>query len=195
MTLSSLWSWAAGWLGAGRASRRPCPHQPEPHRAPASRGSGPGPGSNAAAATLAGAAPPRQPKAALVVRVTDLDRAVVVSLDGEASTDNLQPLELALARVLVRRLPLAVLDCSALTLLSSLAMGLLVGLRRDLGRWQGCVKLAGVGPLVEQALQATRLIDLFEVHATVEQALAAAAVADVPLPATALTPHLILDRR
>ena len=63
-------------------------------------------------------------------------------------------------------------------------MGILVGLRRDLGRWQGCVKLARLGPPIEQALEATRLIDLFEVHATVEQALAAAAVADGPVPAT-----------
>jgi anti-sigma B factor antagonist len=143
-----------------------------------------GPSSNAAAATLALAAPPRQPKAGLVVRITDLDRAVVVRLAGEASTDNLQPLECALARLLAHRVPLAVLDCSALTLLSSLAMGMLIGLRRDLGRWQGCVKLARLGPPIEQALEATRLIDLFEVHATVEQALAAAAVADGPVPAT-----------
>jgi anti-sigma B factor antagonist len=195
MTLSSLWSWAAGRLGADRASQHLGPHQPKAHRAPASEVSSPGPSSNAAAATLAIAAPPRQPKAALVVRITDLDRAVVVSLAGEASTDNLQTLELALARLLARRVPLAVLDCSALTLLSSLAMGMLVRLRRDLGRWQGRVKLAGVAPRIELALQAARLIDLFEVHATVEQALAAAAVADVPLPATTVTPHLVLDKR
>jgi anti-sigma B factor antagonist len=195
MTFSSLWSWAAGWLGAGRAGRRLCPHRPEAHRGPASEGSGPGPGGNAAAAPLATAAPPRQPKAALVVRITDLDRAAVVSLAGEACTDNLQRLEFALARLLARRVPLAVLDCSALTVLSSLAMGMLVGLRRDLGRWHGCVKLVGVGPLIEQALQVSRLIELFEVHATLEQALAAAAGAGVPLPETTVTPNLVLEKR
>jgi anti-anti-sigma factor len=99
---------------------------------------------------------------------------VVVSLAGEANTDNLQPLELALARVLARRVPLAVLDCSGLSRLSSLAMGMLVGLRRDLGRWQGCVKLAGVAPPILDALQTPRLTDLFEVHATVEEAFATA---------------------
>jgi anti-anti-sigma factor len=131
----------------------------------------PGPSGDAAAATLASVALP--PKAALVVCITDLGRAVVVSVAGEASTDNLLPLELALARLLARRVPLAVLDCSALTLLTSLAMGLPVGLRRDLGRWQGRLKLACVGPQIEEALQAARLFDLFEAHATVEQALAA----------------------
>jgi anti-sigma B factor antagonist len=195
MTLSALWSWAAGWLGAGRASPHLGPRRPDARRAPAPEVSSPGPGSYAAGAPLTMAAPPGRPKAGLTVRLTDLDRAVVVSLAGEASTDNLQPLEFALARVLARRVPLAVLDCSALTLLSSLAMGMLVGLRRDLGRWQGCVKLACVRPPIEEALQAIRLIDLFEVHATVEQALAAAAVADVPLPATTLTPRLVPDKR
>jgi anti-sigma B factor antagonist len=160
------------------------------HRAPASEVSSLGPGSIAAAAPLATTVPPSQPKAALVVRVTDLDRAVVVSLAGEARTNNVQPLQFALARLLARRVPLAVLDCSALTLLSSLAMGILVGLRRDLGRWQGSVKLAGVGPPIEQALQATRLLNLFEVHATVEQALAA-----VPSPATTVTPLSVCDKR
>jgi anti-anti-sigma factor len=185
-----LWSWAAGWLGADPASQHLGPHQPEAHRAPAPEVS-----SNAAAAPLALAAPPSQPQAALAVRITDRGRAVVVSLAGQASSDSLQPLEFALTRVLARRVPLAVLDCSALTLLSSLAMGMLVGLRRDLRRWHGCVTLAGVGPAVEQALQATRLLDLFEVHATVEQALAAAAVADGPVLATTVTPQLVSDRR
>jgi anti-anti-sigma factor len=181
MTLSSLWSWAAGWLGADSARRHLCLHQPEAHRPPAAEVSSLGLSSNATVATPVIAARPSQPKAALVVRITDLDRAVVVSLAREASTYKLQPLEFALARLLARRVPLAVLDCSALTLLSSLAMGMLVSLRRDLGRWQGCVKLAGVGPLIEQALLATRLRDLFEVHATVEQALAAAAGAGVQM--------------
>jgi anti-sigma B factor antagonist len=134
----------------------------------------PGPSSNAAAATLGNPGPRRQPKATLVVRITDLDQGVVVSVAGEASTDNLQPLEFALARLLARRVPLAVLDCSALTLLSSLAMGMLVGLRRDLGRWQGCVILACLTPPIQDALQASRLTELFEVHATVEEALATA---------------------
>ena len=99
----------------------------------------------------------------------------MVSVAGEASTDNLQPLEFALACLVARRVSLAVLDCSALTLISSLAMGMLVSLRRDLGRWQGCVKLACVGPPIEQALRATKLTDLFQVHATLEQALTPAA--------------------
>jgi anti-anti-sigma factor len=129
--------------------------------------------SSSAEAGIVPAAPPqRRPMAALTVRIIDPDQCVVVRVAGEASTDNLQPLEFALARLLARRVPLAVFDCSELTLLSSLAMGLLVGFRRDLGRWQGRVKLACVQPQVEAALRAARLTFLFDLHATVEQALA-----------------------
>jgi hypothetical protein len=53
-------------------------------------------------------------------------------------------------------------------------MGILIGLRRDLGRWQGCVKLACLTPPIQDVLQATGLTELFEVHATVEEALATA---------------------
>jgi hypothetical protein len=38
-------------------------------------------------------APRRQPRAALVVGISDVNRAVVVSVAGEAGTDNLQALE------------------------------------------------------------------------------------------------------
>jgi anti-anti-sigma factor len=174
MKMSSLCSWAAGWLGADRGSQLRDPHHPEARTPLASEVSTLDPSSNTAAATLAAPAAPPQPKAALVVRIAYLDRAVVVSVAGEASTDNLQPLEFALARVLARRVPLAVLDCSALTLLSSLAMGMLVGLRRSLARWQGCLKLACLTPPIQHSLQATRLTELLEVHATVEEALTTA---------------------
>jgi anti-anti-sigma factor len=168
--MSSLGSWAAGWPGADRESQYRDPHEPE--ACLASEVSSLGPSSNAAAATLASPAPQRQPKAALVVRISDLDRAVVVTVAGDASFDNLQPLEFALARVLARRVPLAVLDCSALTLLCSLGMGMLVRLRRDLGRWQGSVKLACLAPRIQEAFQVARLTELFEIHATVAEALA-----------------------
>jgi anti-anti-sigma factor len=142
--------------------------QPQPRLTPACAATS----SSAEAGIIPAAPPQRRPRAALTVRIIDLDGCVVVSVAGEASTDNLQPLEFALARLLARRVPLAVLDCSELTLLSSLAMGLLVGFRRDLGRWQGRVKLACVQPQVDVSLQAARLTFLFDLHATVEQALA-----------------------
>jgi anti-anti-sigma factor len=119
------------------------------------------------------APPPRQrSRAALTVSITDRGPGVVVSVAGEAGTDNLQTLEFALIRLVARRPALVVLDFSELTLLSSLAIGMLIGLRRDLARWQGRVKLACVGPRIQETLDVARLTDLFEVHATVEEAFA-----------------------
>jgi anti-sigma B factor antagonist len=176
-------------------ARQPRNSRPAPaHPTPASEGSTPGLPGRGAAAAVAAAAPCPQPTAALVVRFTKVGEAVVVNLAGEAGTDNLRPLELALARVLARRVPLVVINCSGLTLLSSLAMGLLVGLRRRLGRWQGCVKLAGVGPQIEQALRAVRLTDLFEVYANDEQALATAAGIDEPFSAMTIMSLLVLEQ-
>jgi anti-anti-sigma factor len=111
---------------------------------------------------------------ALTISIADLDQAVVLRLEGDARIDNLVPLEFALTRLVARRVSLVVLDLSGLTLLSSLAMGMLIGLRRDLARWQGRLTLACVPPRIHEALQAARLADLFEFHATLDQALATA---------------------
>jgi anti-anti-sigma factor len=83
-------------------------------------------------------------------------------------------MQFILMRLVARRVPLVVVDLSGLTFLSSLAMGALVGFRRDLGRWGGRVKLAAIPPLIYESLQTTRLPMLFEVCATVEEAQAAA---------------------
>jgi anti-anti-sigma factor len=72
------------------------------------------------------------------------------------------------------RVLLAVLELSELTLLSTLAMGALVSLRRDLGRWGGRVRLAATPPSIHDALTAAGLTDLFEFYRSVEEALAAA---------------------
>ena len=80
-------------------------------------------------------------------------------------------MQLALTRVLARRPLLAVLDLSQLTSVSSLALGLLVRFRRDLGRWNGRVTIANCPVVIREVLQVTRLADFFEFHATVEDAL------------------------
>ena len=67
-----------------------------------------------------------------------------------------------------------VLDLSELSLLSSLAMGLLVRFRRDLARWGGRVTIAGARPPIRESLEVTGLVGLFELHAAVTDALAAA---------------------
>jgi anti-anti-sigma factor len=110
------------------------------------------------------------PQAPLTVTIADLTHAVVVRLEGSASFNNLDRLQLALIRLVARRTPLAVLDLSGLTFIASLAMGVLVTFRRDLGRWGGRVRVAGARPEIYEALQVAGLTEVFEFCTTVEKA-------------------------
>ena len=116
---------------------------------------------------------PRRASDGLSVAIVDLPRGFQVSVAGAAGTHNLDPLDYALIRMVARRAQFVVLDFSELTFLSSLAMGCLVRLRRDLARWGGRVQLAGTQPAVRESLEAARLGDLFEFYATVADAVAA----------------------
>jgi anti-anti-sigma factor len=109
----------------------------------------------------------------LAVTITDVAQGVLVRLEGRAGFETAEQLELPLLRLVARRTPLAVLDLSGLTFLASLAMGVLVTFRRDLSRWGGRGKIAGVRPEVYQALQYAGLTDFFEFYTTVEEAIAA----------------------
>jgi len=118
-------------------------------------------------------APLPRERATLVVTISDLDSGVLVRLEGEAGTLGLQRLQLVFARIIARRTRLAVLDLSHLTFLSSLAIGELMRLRRDLGRWNGLVRIASCPPLIRAVFELARLTDFFAFHASVEEALAA----------------------
>jgi anti-anti-sigma factor len=109
----------------------------------------------------------------LDVNIIDLGKSVVVRLDGKADMLTVDRMQFALVRLIARRVPLAVLDLSGLIFLASLAMGVLVTFRRDIHRFGGCVRLAGVRPEIHECLQVAGLADLFEFCASVEEATAA----------------------
>jgi anti-anti-sigma factor len=107
---------------------------------------------------------------ALTATIIDLDCGVLVRIEGDAGVAGLEKLQFAFTRVIARRTLLAVLDLSRLTDFSSLAMGLLVRLSRDLGRWNGRVKIANCPPVIRVALEVARLTDFFQFHASVDEA-------------------------
>ena len=121
-----------------------------------------------------GPTPAAQGKAPLVATIFDLDFGVIVRVEGEAVVVGIETLGFACARVTARRAPLAVLDLAELTFLSSLGMGQLVRLSRDMFRWGGRVKLAGCRPVIREALETARLGCFFEFTASVEEAVPAA---------------------
>ena len=75
-------------------------------------------------------------------------------------------------RLLARKPPVTVLEMSGFTFCSSLGMGSLVSFRRDISRCGCKVKLAAVPPLVLESFTRACIIQLFEVHNTLEEALA-----------------------
>jgi anti-anti-sigma factor len=114
---------------------------------------------------------PPQERTTLVATISDLDCGVLVRIEGEAGIVGLEMLQFAFARLMARRPHLAILDLSQLTFLSSLAMGQLVRLHRDLNRWNGRVKIARCPAAIGEALDVAGLLGFFEFHATVEEAL------------------------
>jgi anti-sigma B factor antagonist len=109
----------------------------------------------------------------MIVRVSEAGQAVVVRLEGEVRVLEVPRLQVPLMQLVARKVPLVVLDLADLTFISSLAIGALVGLRRDLGRFGGRVRMAGVRPAVAEVLESTRVGTLFASYATVEEAVAA----------------------
>jgi len=108
----------------------------------------------------------------LSVTIDDAPQGVVVHLDGQANTETCHQMQLALMRLIARRTSMAVLDLARLTFLTSLAMGMLVSLRRDMARWGGQVRIAAATPEVYESLQVSRLTDLFEFFESVDAATA-----------------------
>jgi anti-anti-sigma factor len=96
----------------------------------------------------------------------------VIRIAGEVNCHAADRLQLALTPVLDRRPLLVVVDLAGATLFSSLAISALVCLRRSLARWGGTTKLVAVPPHVRETLEVTRVIELFEVFDTFEQAIA-----------------------
>jgi anti-anti-sigma factor len=149
------------------------PEAPPTGKGQTTPGQAPGAGPELARVEVA---PDSQPSRAaptpggLTVTITELPQGVVLRLEGSASFNNLNPLQFALTRLVARRTPLAVLDFSELTFIASLAMGVLVTFRRDLGRWGGRVRIAAARPEIYEVMQAAGLAELFEFRPTVEEA-------------------------
>jgi anti-anti-sigma factor len=127
------------------------------------------------ASPLAVSLPERLPleRTTLAATITELEGGVLVRLEGDAGILGVEQLQMAFTQVIARRAVLAVLDFSHLKLMSSLAIGLLVRLWRDLSRWNGCVRIASCPPVIRQTLETAGVADFFGFRASVEEAMLA----------------------
>jgi anti-sigma B factor antagonist len=101
----------------------------------------------------------------------EMPGAVVVKIAGEIKTD-ISELDRQFLRLLASRPSVVVLDLSGLSFCSSLGMGSFMAIRRDLTRRGGKVKLVGLQPMVLESFTRACLLPMFELHDTVEAALA-----------------------
>jgi anti-sigma B factor antagonist len=108
--------------------------------------------------------------APLTVRTRERDGVVIVSVTGELDMATVDQVATALQDAMARGRPV-VLDMTGLRFFSSAGLRLLVRLREGASV---DVRLAGDQRVVRRPLELTGLLDLFPVHASVAEAVAAA---------------------
>ena len=116
----------------------------------------------------------------LKVELVNVPGASILRLIGELGL-RMEGAEIAFNRLAAQRPAIAIIDLSKLAFISSLGMGLLVRLRQGLAPHKGVVRIAGASQLVTDSLRRARLIDLFELYESADQAVAAGP----PAPPTA----------
>jgi anti-anti-sigma factor len=98
-------------------------------------------------------------------------RAVCIKLIGSVELDSIDVLSRAVSDLIRRKPSAVVIDLSKLAFASSLALGALVELRRQLHAQGGHVALVGVSDQLRTGLRMTRLDSFFRIHTTLEEAL------------------------
>ena len=106
------------------------------------------------------------------VETSRTERALIVTVSGDAGVSASGKMETEFTRVLVQRPPVVILDLSNMSFISSLAMGLLVSLHRGISGWRGRLIVAGAHDRVTEALRRAQLDRVLVMKPTVEAALA-----------------------
>jgi anti-anti-sigma factor len=106
--------------------------------------------------------------------------AVIIGDIGVPGVDSLQKHFLQLT---ARHPRVVILDCGRMSFISSLGMGAFVALAKGIRLRGGRVMLAALQPPVLAAFRHARLHDVFDIHATADEALAAAQTTASPAEA------------
>lgn len=107
------------------------------------------------------------------LRLLDIDRdndVMVVAVDGGLDNATSGEFTAQIDKLVEGGITRIVVDCSALTYLSSAGLGALLRLHSRMRRHGGDVRLAGVRGVVVQLLQLSKLDRLFELYPDVGQA-------------------------
>jgi anti-sigma B factor antagonist len=97
---------------------------------------------------------------------------LILRLVGDAGVTSAPMLESELKAASDRNPPLVVLDLSGLEFISSMSMGMLVAFQTRIVKGGGRCRVSGVRPAVGDALRRVHLDSVFDMHPTVEAAMA-----------------------
>jgi len=104
----------------------------------------------------------------------EVDKDVLIlDADGGLTAVTAAELITEIEKLIDAGLKKIVIDCSKLNYINTVGLGRLVGLHLRMKRRGGDVKVASVGGMVSQVLQATRLATLFDMYPDVNRARAA----------------------
>jgi len=107
---------------------------------------------------------------ALTCEAEETPSCHLIRLVGEADGNEIPSLERAFTRALAARPDAVVVDLSGMTFMSSLGIGSLVTLHKEITRNGGRLRCAGPQPLVAEAFRRVRLYDLLDIRDSLEDA-------------------------
>lgn len=111
--------------------------------------------------------------AGLEITLEDRDETVIATFVGEATVTNAAEMERGLMRLHARQPKRVVLDFTRLSFISSLGMGNLVALQKQVAQWyDGTVGAAGANEEVTKAFERARLDSIITMYDSVDAALA-----------------------
>lgn len=119
--------------------------------------------------------PLRAVRGPLRVEVTERGTQRVIAIVGEAGVWSSLPLQGVLRAVAAQCPSGVVIDLSECTMLSSVAIASIIELSRSMRPRAGTIRMAAARPAVAEILDTLRLGQLFPLHPTVDEALAAPA--------------------
>jgi anti-anti-sigma factor len=108
----------------------------------------------------------------LTVQATQLEKAVLLKVNGRMDAENAVEFDQACESWISRGAKRIIVDVSELSYISSMGLRSFLAAGQKLQSSSGSLILCGLNGLPRQVFEMTRLIGLFPVHDTVEQAIA-----------------------
>ncbi len=105
------------------------------------------------------------------INITEKGNAMVLQMQGSLDADSISVFKKVATPLVEKGCSRLVLDCSTLSFVDSMGLGVLISLLRKLRAKQGDLKIVGMNAEVRSIFEITRLHRLFDCHNNVEEAI------------------------